>query len=614
MISEQAKKTAAQCRHYAMCKIDFLGTGLCPSGQAKHYVSYYPQGRMDIYHALANNLIPVTQGLIDIARSCTLCGICDKQCHFVTGLRPMKVMRALKEYVESYLEENGEIKGAKEDPILDRLQGIVGEEWATKDPATLVAYANDPFPLTDMKMPRCVVLPRTRDEVVEIVQLSRRESIPYVVRGNGGSVYGAVFTDGIVIDTNRMKGIEIDQDNWTVTAQAGVTSYDLQQEVSKHGFRVNVAEPAATVCGNLVCTGIFSTWSSAYGIGADNLIDAEFVDGEGRIFHLNEKSAPNLFAFKREVCPAPGICTQAVIPLHPVTEDEEGILIPFSDFDQALAFARNLSMRRIGLAIAVLGNHYLSTFMSPSADLAKKSKKVLQDTLGIRYTVFVIGDRYARDAIKRMTTVIIDNRALRMLMLGLPRLLDGEWIDLIEGFESDKQPFEIFCREEMYPILEAILRPSVETFSSAVDEDLRDFYRQLYSRPEMTDMVWLNSFRIVSSRMARHKHVLVFLVYVPLDRVEVIRGILSELARVADLYGIEHEYGFLTPLDLGKRGILEYDYYIDQTDEVEKEKVGQAMAAIEPFLDDLARRTKGVMGFKYAFSQGCSRKEGFLYL
>ncbi|HEX9920761.1 MAG TPA: hypothetical protein VGB21_04625, partial [Candidatus Methylomirabilis sp.] len=273
-----------------------------------------------------------------------------------------------------------------------------------------------------------------------------------------------------------------------------------------------------------------------------------------------------------------------------------------------------LSMRRIGLAIAVLGNNYLSTFMSPSADLAKRSKEVLQDTLGIQYTVFVIGDRYARDAIKRMTTVAIDNRALRMLMLGLPRLLDGEWIDLIEGFESDKQPFEIFCREEMVPILEAILRPSVETFSSAVEEDLRDFYRQLYSRPEMTDMVWLNSFRIVSSRMARHKHVLVFLVYVPLDRVEVIQGILSELARVADLYGIEHEYGFLTPLDLGKRGILEYDYYIDQTDEVEKEKVRRAMAVIEPFLDDLARRTKGVMGFKYAFSQGCSRKEGFLYL
>jgi hypothetical protein len=95
MIPEEARKTAAQCRHYAMCKIDFLGTGICPSGERKLFVSYYPQGRMDICLALAEGWIPVTEGLIDVARTCTLCGICDKQCHFVTGLRPMKLMKAL---------------------------------------------------------------------------------------------------------------------------------------------------------------------------------------------------------------------------------------------------------------------------------------------------------------------------------------------------------------------------------------------------------------------------------------------------------------------------------------------------------------------------------------
>ena len=614
MISEEAKRIASQCRHYAMCKIDFLGTGLCPSGQAKHYVSYYPQGRMDIYDALAHDLIPMTQGLIDIARSCTLCGICDKQCHFVTGLRPMKVMRELKQYVEGYVRENRETKKVEGDPALERLQEIVGEEWATKDPAVLVAYSNDPFPLTDMKMPSYVVLPRTREEVVEIVKLSRKSSIPYAVRGNGGSVYGAVFTEGIVIDTNRMKDIAIDKDNWTVRVEAGVTAYDLQREVSKHGFRVNVAEPAATACGNLVCTGIFSTWSSAYGIGADNVIDAEFVDGEGNVFHLNEKGAPNLFAFKREASPPPGICTSAVIPMHPVTSDEAGVLIPFSTFGEALSFARDLSMRRIGLAIGVLGNHYVSTFLSPARDLAEKVKRILWSTLGIRYTVFVIGDRYARDAIAKMTPVLIDNRALRALLLGLPRLLDEEWIGLIENLESNRPPFEILCKEEMVPVLEVILRPSAETISSAVDEDLRDFYQDLYSRPEMTDLVWLNSFRIVSSRMGRHKHVFAFLVYVPLDKGDVIEGILAEFARAADLYGIEHEYGFLTPLDFGKRGILEYDYYIDHTDPQEREKVRRALSAIDPFLDGLARKMKGIMEFKYAFSQGCSRKEAFLYL
>lgn len=94
---------AAQCRHYAMCKIDYLGTGLCSAGVEKPYVSYFPQGRMDLCHALSEGLLRLTPALVDIARSCTLCGVCDLQCHFVAGMRPMKVMRELKEYVEALI-------------------------------------------------------------------------------------------------------------------------------------------------------------------------------------------------------------------------------------------------------------------------------------------------------------------------------------------------------------------------------------------------------------------------------------------------------------------------------------------------------------------------------
>ena len=71
MIDESVRQTAAQCRHYAMCKIDYLGTGLCPSGPEKQYVAYYPQGRMDLYRALADDLIPVTEALVDVADTCT---------------------------------------------------------------------------------------------------------------------------------------------------------------------------------------------------------------------------------------------------------------------------------------------------------------------------------------------------------------------------------------------------------------------------------------------------------------------------------------------------------------------------------------------------------------
>jgi Fe-S oxidoreductase len=86
-IPEEIRRTAARCRHYAMCKIDYLDTGLCPPAKKTPYVGYFPQGRMDLCDALAKDLIPVTEAAVDIISSCTLCGSCDRQCRRTGGNR-----------------------------------------------------------------------------------------------------------------------------------------------------------------------------------------------------------------------------------------------------------------------------------------------------------------------------------------------------------------------------------------------------------------------------------------------------------------------------------------------------------------------------------------------
>jgi hypothetical protein len=612
-IDRSAAATAAQCRHYAMCKIDYLATGLCPSGPEKHFVTYYPQGRMDLYRGLAEGRVPVTEALLDAADTCTLCGICDGQCHFVTGMQPTSVMRALKDAVEEHRREKGEIVRPAEDETLRRLRAIVGRDWASNDPAVLWTYADDPFPLAGPQLPLYVVLPGSRDEVAAVVRLANEMGLPYAVRGNGGSVFGFVFTDGIVLDMNRMRGIEIALPNFCAAVEPGVTSFELQQEAFRHGLRINAAEPAATVCGNIVCTGTFSTWSNVYGTAADNFIDMEFVGRDGRVFRLNDKAAPNHFAFEHRVAPSPGICTKAFVKLHPMTDDEEGLLVPFEGFDEAVRFARELGQRRIGLAVAVLGAHYIAGFLSPDETLAQDLKAALPEALGVNYMVFLTGDRYAREAVRKMSPAVIDADLLRTLMLGLPKLVEPQWLELVRGYQGQERPYELLCRPEMRPLVEAALQPSPETASSCVPETLRPLYRELYRRPEMTDMVWLNMHRIVSARMSRRKHMFAFLVYVPPDREDVLHEVLDGFARVAAAHGIDHDFGFLTPMDLGRRAILEYDYYIDHTDTEEKAKIARALPEIEPWLDRLAERVPGVMSLKYVFSQGCARKDGFLY-
>lgn len=607
-------ETARQCRHYSMCKIDFLETGLCPSGPCKHFVAYYPQGRMDIYAAVRSGQIPLTEALIDIADTCTLCGICDKQCHFITGLRPLAVMKALKDEVAALKRKEGApVLNPHEDDILEQLKQIVGPEYAASDPAILVSYANDPFPLKDPQMPRWVVLPSSAAQTAAIVKLSRRENIPTNVRGNGASVYGKVFTDGIVIDTTRMKDIHIDADNWTATIGAGVTAFELQSEAALGNLRFNAAEPAATVCGNIICTGLFTTWGSTYGTFADNIIDMELVDDRGRIVFLSAPDGPNRYAYQHRVMSPPGICTRAVVPLFPVTGDEEGLLVPFLKISDAIAFARELNLRRIGLSIAVLGSHYIANFISPTGELADRLKRQLGKVFGISYAVLVIVDSFGRDAVKKMADTVIEAHLLRTLMLGLPRFLDQDWLDLFRSYQGDRPPFELLCDPAAAPLVEAVLQPSPETAVQSVDEDLRDFYASLYARPQYTDSVWLSAHRILSSRMGRKKHVFAFLVYLPMSDASLFTKLNDTFSRTANDLGIDHAFGFITPMDMGKRAVYEYDYYIDQASDAEREKAGAAMERIGPWLDEMALMVKGFTWIKTFFSQGCARKEGFFY-
>ena len=348
-------KTAKNCRHYAMCKIDFLDSGVCASGLEKHFVSFYPQGRMILYEALAENIISVTEKCVEIADSCDLCGKCDYQCYFVNEMRPTKVMEALKSHVKNFINKGGKIKPAKDDAILTEIRKIVGNDWATNDEGITVTYSHDLSAISEPKMPDYVVMPNTKEEIASLVKLCKKNNIPYTMRGNGQNLLGFAVHDGVIIDLNRMKTIEFDEKNWLVKVGPGVAAFELQKQAQKRGYRINASEPAALVCANIMCSGIMSTFSTTYGINADNFIDAEFVDHDGSFFNLNDTSSPNLYSYKNlQHKNSPGICVSANIKLHPVTDDETGILVPFQTLDKALDFIKDCAIRHIGLALGVL--------------------------------------------------------------------------------------------------------------------------------------------------------------------------------------------------------------------------------------------------------------------
>jgi UDP-N-acetylenolpyruvoylglucosamine reductase len=610
---DDALKTARNCRHFAMCKIDFLGKGVCASGLEKHYVSFYPEGRMDLYAALAENAIPITEKCLEIADSCNLCGKCDYPCYFVNEMRPSIVMKALKDHVAAFRRRGGKIVPAKEDGFLAELKEIVGDEWATADAAIRIAYHHDLCPHVTFKMPTYVVLPNSKEEISSLIKLLNRNEVPYVVRGNGASSHGLVFSEGVILDLNRMKTIDFEEKNWSVKVGPGTAAFDLQREAQKRGYRVHTAEPAALVCANIMTSGLLSTFSTTYGISADNFIDAEFIAKDGSFFSLNDPTAPNLFSFRNSLAEheATAVCVSVSMKLHPVTADEEGILVPFESLEKALDFSRECATRHIGLAIGILGIEFVSSFLAPTKKRAAEVKDVFAQILDMPYMVLLIGDRYAIRSVHEMGHPVIDQKLFKILFHGLSALKSSPWLDLLKDL-SDEEPYSYLKLGRFAELAETALAPSLKQLTRDMDPELSSFFEELYSKPEMTDLVWLNTFRIMSSRYCREMPCVALVMYLPIEA-PLILEMQDKLREIGAKHRLKNELGFITPFDNGKRCVWEYDYYFDHHDPAEISRVQLATQEAGALLDGYSLKTGTIRQVRYVVNQGCCRKENLLY-
>jgi hypothetical protein len=146
----------------------------------------------------------------------------------------------------------------------------------------------------------------------------------------------------------------------------------------------------------------------------------------------------------------------------------------------------------------------------------------------------------------------------------------------------------------------------------SIDPDLRKVFMEIYSKPEMSDLVWLNTFRIQSSRYCRENPCVALVSYLPMDAA-LIAGIQNGLCSIAERHGIRNGFGFLTPFDSGKRCVFEYDYYFNHNNPDDLERIRRAAEEAGAMLDEYTRKTGTVRQLRHIVNQGCCRKESILY-
>ena len=146
-----------------------------------------------------------------------------------------------------------------------------------------------------------------------------------------------------------------------------------------------------------------------------------------------------------------------------------------------------------------------------------------------------------------------------------------------------------------------------------IDPHLRPFFEKLYARPEMTDLVWLNTFRIQSSRYCRERPCVALVCFLPIDT-SLIAEIQCGLQDIAEKHHLKNGFGFITPIDSGKRCIWEYDYYFDHDNPDEVSRIQLATYEAGALLDEYSEKTGTIRQVRYVVNQGCCRRENLLYL
>ena len=176
--------------------------------------------------------------------------------------------------------------------IARQLSQIVGERYVLTSPEDLICYGYDASSL--QKLAGIVVLPRTPQEISEILKLANRERVPVVPRGAATGLSGGSLPDvsSIALSVTRMNQIkEIDLMNLVAVVEPGVVTADLQAEVEGKGlfYPPDPASLKQSTLGGNVAEGAGGPRCLKYGTTKDYVLGLEVVLPTGEIMRIGGK-------------------------------------------------------------------------------------------------------------------------------------------------------------------------------------------------------------------------------------------------------------------------------------------------------------------------------------
>ncbi|WP_312111102.1 FAD-binding oxidoreductase [Brevibacillus reuszeri] len=240
--------------------------------------------------------------------------------------------------------------------IRSELVAIVGEKNCLDRQESLVAYSYDATPM-QQALPDVVVLPKSTEEVQQVMRVAARHQIPIVTRGAGSNLCGGTIpvSGGIVLVLSRMNQIvEIDEQNLTITVQPGVRTVDIHQAVEARGlfYPPDPGSMVISTIGGNIALNSGGLRGLKYGTTKDYVLGLEAVLPNGEIIRTGGKLMKDVAGYDltKLLVGSEGtlaIITQAILKLIPKPLSQRVMLAMFADMDQAARSVSDIIANRI---------------------------------------------------------------------------------------------------------------------------------------------------------------------------------------------------------------------------------------------------------------------------
>jgi glycolate oxidase/D-lactate dehydrogenase len=232
----------------------------------------------------------------------------------------------------------------KKDP-LERLRKHIGKDKVDTSLTQRKLYSYDATPIpVERKVPRAVVFPETKEDVVKIVEVCYEENIPMFPRGAGsGLTGGAVPTreEGVVVSFERMTRFRLDPDNATAVVEPGVVTAEFQAYVEKRGL-FYPPDPSSfkysTIGGN-IAENAGGPRCLKYGVTREYVLGLTAVIKEGKVIKtgnpvLKDVAGYDITKFLVGSEGTLGLITEAVLKLIPKPQARSTALAVFDDLEK----------------------------------------------------------------------------------------------------------------------------------------------------------------------------------------------------------------------------------------------------------------------------------------